>query len=121
MDAKITELQDRSLTTSLPKTNAIFVGMKHLTIAWTLYNEFGYEDLNLAAVDGQLRLAVMHLQYIERDYCNKLRDISVAIEERKLDVVTNEKFQEAMNELQEKIYKEFPDIKQKYTDLKKNK
>ena len=34
----------------------LFCGMKHLTTAWSLWNEFSYQDLNLAAIDGQLRL-----------------------------------------------------------------
>ena len=78
-----------------------------MTIAWTLFNEYGYEDLNLASIDGNLRLAIQHLQYIERDFCQQIKDIAVNIEKRKFDLVTNEKFIDCIKYIQQKIKTKF--------------
>ena len=94
---------------SLLKNNATIVGLKHLTIAWTLFGEFGYEDLNLASIDGNLRLAIQHLQYIEKDFCKQIRDIAVNIERRKFDEVTNDKFIDCIKYVQQKIKAKFPE------------
>lgn len=95
-----------------------FCSLKHLSTAYALFNEYKYEDLNLAAIDGQLRLAIMHIQYVERELCEKIREIAVNVEERKFDLVTNEKFEEALTMLQESIYKAFPDIKEDFEKFK---
>jgi hypothetical protein len=88
-----------------------FCGMKHLTTAWSLWNEFTYQELNLAAISGQLRLAVNHLQYIERDIALQIRDLSIKIEERKLNEVKTNEFEKIILTLQDRIYEAFPDMK----------
>lgn len=88
-----------------------FCGMKHLTIAWSLWNEFTYQELNLAAISGQLRLAVNHLQYIEVDIALQIRDLAIKIEERRLSEVKTDEFELIISSLQDRIYKAFPDMK----------
>ena len=89
----------------------LYCALKHLTIAWTLFTEYGYEDLNLASIDGNLRLAIQHLQYIEKDFCQQIRNIAVNIEKRRFDEVTNEKFIDCIKYLQTKIKQKFPEGK----------
>lgn len=88
-----------------------FCGMKHLTTAWSLWNEFTYQELNLAAISGQLRLAVNHLQYIEADIALQIRELAHKIEERRLNEVENDEFEKIILALQDSIYKAFPDMK----------
>lgn len=91
-----------------------FCGLKHLTTAWSLLTEYGYVDDNLITIDGQLRLAIMHMQYIDKDLCTEIRNIAVSIEKRELGQVTSDRLFTLIKLLQDKIYLKFPDIKQKH-------
>ena len=97
----------------------LFCAMKHLTVAWTLFNEFGYEDMNLASIDGNLRLCISHMQYTDKAFCLQVRNLAVAVEKRNFDEATNEVFEDLIKQLQAKIYVEFPDMKQKLDDILK--
>lgn len=96
-----------------------FCGSKHLVTAHALLTEYGYADKNLSHIDGQLRLSILHLQYIEEDIAKMIREVAVKIEQRDLSEVTAEKLEEIIGMLQKRIYEEFPDLKQKHEDFLK--
>lgn len=107
-----------AVTDILAFDQCLFCGMKHLTTAWSLWNEFSYQDLNLAAIDGQLRLAIGHLQYIEPELCRRIRDIALKIERRDLEGVSSKAFEDLLEELQESIYRENPDMRERISRLR---
>ena len=92
---------------------------KHFITAWTLWNEFNYQTINLSAIEGNLRLSIMHIQYTNEEIAKKIRELSLDIEKRDLTKVTEERWESLINAIQESIYKEFPDLKQKYDDFLK--
>lgn len=96
----------------------LYCAKKHLITAWSLWNEHNYQDLNLEAIAGQLRLTVQHSMYIEKDIADKVRDLSLKIEKRELTEVTEKAFEEVILELQNKIYAEFPEMKKRFDDFK---
>lgn len=86
---------------------------KHTVTAYCLYNEFNYQDINLAVIEGQLRLAVNHCMYEQPEIAKELRELALDIGNRDFIKVNNERFEQIINEIQAAIYKKFPEIKQK--------
>lgn len=105
----------------LPFDSCWFCTKKHLLQAWGAFTELGYEDQNLDYVASQLRLAVPHCQYLNRDIALKIRELSVDVEARKFEEATEKRFEELLKEVQEEIYKAFPDVKKNFDDFKRNK
>ena len=91
---------------------------KHVVIAYCLYNEFNYQDLNLAVIEGNLRLAVNHCMYDLPDVAKEIRALALDISNRDFVKVNNERFEQILNEIQDAIYKKFPEIKEKYENFK---
>lgn len=102
----------------LPFDSCLFCTKKHLLQAWGAFTELGYEEQNLDYVASQLRLAVPHCQYLNRDLALKIRELSVDVEARKFDSTTEKRFEELLNVIQEEIYKTFPDIKENFEKFK---
>lgn len=94
---------------------------KHLITAWSLFNECDYQQINLDAIAGQLRLAVNHCMYIFPELATKCRQIAIDIETAELDKVTNERFEEALKSLHEFTAKEHPEQQQRYEEFKASK
>lgn len=97
----------------------LFCLQKHTVTAHALLTEYGYTEKNLSFIEGQLRLAILHCQYIAEDIAKKLREVAVSIEKRDLSEVTAKKLEDVMDLIQKRIYEEFPDLKQKYEDFLK--
>ncbi len=102
----------------LPFDSCWFCTKKHLLQAWGAFTELGYEDKNLDYVASQLRLAIPHCQYLNRDIALKIREISVDVEARRFDDVIEKRFEELLNEVQEEIYKAFPNVKADFEKFK---
>jgi hypothetical protein len=102
----------------LPFDSCLFCTKKHLLQAWGAFTELGYEEQNLDYVASQLRLAVPHCQYLNRDLALKIRELSVDVEARKFDSTTEKRFEELLNAIQEEIYKTFPNIKDDFEKFK---
>lgn len=102
----------------MPFDSCWFCTKKHLLQAWGAFTELGYEEQNLDYVASQLRLAVPHCQYLNRDIALKIRELSVDVEARKFDEATEKRFEELLKEVQEEIYKAFPNLK---ADFEKSK
>jgi len=90
---------------------------KHVIIAWTLWNEFNYQTLNLASIEGNLRLAIQHIQYMDKDVAMQIRGICLDIEKGHLEKVTEDRWDDLINVIQERIYLKFPDMRQRIDEF----
>lgn len=102
----------------LPMESCWACTKKHLLQAYGAFTEYGYEEENLDFIASQLRLAVLHCQYLNGDFAGKIRALSVDVEARKFNENIAKRFEELLKEVQEEIYKAFPDVKKNYDDFK---
>lgn len=94
-----------------------FCCQKHVVTAHALLTEYGYTDKNLAMIDGQLRLAVTHCMYSDESLAKMIRNIAVKIEKRDINEKTTKELEDVIDIIQQKIYQQFPDLKQKHDGL----
>ena len=73
--------------------------------------------MNLAMIDGQLRLAVTHCMYNDELLAKIIRDIAVKIEKRDITEKTMKDLEGVIDIIQQKIYQQFPDLKEKHDAL----
>ncbi len=79
-----------AVTRTSPFDQCSTCAKKHVVKAWSLWNEFLYNDDNRDAISGQLRLAADHLMYDHRDDAVMARDLAVMIEENRDGEITTE-------------------------------
>ena len=65
-----------------PSAVCLFCAEKHLSYAWELARERGYEVVNRQAIVGELVAAVMHLPLDEMVLSEKIREARHAIQDR---------------------------------------
>ena len=81
---------------------------KHIVKAWSLFNEFTYEDDNRDAITGQLRLAADHLKDDNRELALAVRDLAVMIEENRDTELANE-WREVLSGVRRAFYADHPE------------
>ena len=65
-----------------PRTPCVFCAEKHLSTAYVLANEVGYEDLNRMYIIGELVLAQWHLKE-HREVAMEIRKLRHFVQNRK--------------------------------------
>lgn len=91
---------------------------KHVVKAWSLWNEFLYNDDNRDAITGQLRLAVDHLMYDHKDIAVQARDLAVLIEENR-DAEIHEGWHALLSRIREAYNSDHPEAVERLEQLQK--
>lgn len=93
---------------------------KHVNLAWSLWNEFTYEEDNRDYVSVQLRNAVNHLMFTYRETALKLRDLAVIIEENRDAEYQSisERLDALKVETRNLFYKDHPEALSRLQDLR---
>ena len=91
---------------------------KHIVKAWNLFNEFTYTDDNRDVISGQLRNAVDHLMYDNKEIALLARDLAVLIEENK-DEEIQDKWDILLKKIRFAFYCDHLDAKERLIALQK--
>lgn len=109
-----------SVTRTSPFDQCTTCAKKHIVKAWSLFQEFCYEDDNRDTITGQLRLAVDHLMYDHRDIALQARDLAIQIEENR-DGEIGDGWSRLLAAVREAFNAEHPDAVERLRELEKEK
>lgn len=107
----------RSVKHASPFDQCTTCAKKHIVKAWSLFNEFCYEDDNRDSISGQLRLAVDHLKDDHRELALAVRDLAVMIEENR-DAEIADEWDKILSAVRMAFCEEHPEIAAKLEELR---
>ena len=108
-----------SVTRTSPYDQCTACAKKHIVKAWSLFNEFAYEDDNRDAMTGQLRLAVDHLMFDHVETARLARDLAVMLEENR-DAEIGDRWEALLTAVRKDYNDEHPDGGQRLERLKED-
>ena len=105
-----------AVTRTSPFDQCSTCAKKHVVKAWSLFNEFLYDDDNRDAISGQLRLSADHLMYDHRDAAVMARDLAIMIEENR-DVAIATEWDDLLAAVREAFNADHPDAVERLAQL----